>query len=308
MADSVDISVCIASFERPRGLLRLLESLTAFAACPHFRLEVIVVDNSERATARPVVEAMQERLPGLRYFVEPVQNISLARNRATAEARGTWVAFIDDDEVAGAAWLHAYWQGAQAQPADGYFGPVLTRLETAPPAWLQPELLLSHPRPPHGSELGREHTRTTNAFIRRALFAVQRFDPAYGITGGGDYELFARMLDAGAVFRWCDGAESFEYYGADRLTLRWLLQRAFRGGNTYTLVDRQRRPQPAHQILQVLKAIAGVALFALATPFAALRGRHRAVRCLQRACVQLGHLWAFVGGRYEEYRGRRAQA
>ena len=302
MSESINISVCIATFERPQGLRRLLESLTAFAVLPEPRIEIVVVDNSARATARATVDSMQSCLPRLRYFVEPVQNISHARNRAVTEASGDWVAFIDDDEVAGAGWLLAYWESARAGTADGYFGPVLPRLEERPPPWLRPEIFLTLSRPAHGVALGYEHMRTTNALIRRALFATQRFDPAYGITGGGDYELFGRMLDDGAVFRWCDGAESFEYYGANRLSLRWLLQRAFRGGNTYTIVDRRRHPRWTHQMTQLAKALAGVLVYSLLVPFALLRGRSRAVVSLQRLCVQLGHLWAFSGQRYEEYR------
>ena len=307
MSESVDISFCIATFERPQGLRRLLESLMAFAAQPEPRIEIVVVDNSARASARATIDALQSRFARLRYFIEPVQNISHARNRAVTEARGEWVAFIDDDEIAGDAWLAAYWQSTRTHPADGYFGPVLPRLEMEPPSWLKPELFLSLPRPEHGVVLGAEHTRTTNALIRRVLFAMQRFDPAYGLTGGGDYELFARMLDGGAVFRWCDGAESFEYYGVNRLSLRWLLQRAFRGGNTYTIVDRHRHPHWTHQASQLGKTLLGTMLFALAVPFALLRGRAAAVVRLQRLCVQLGHLWAFSGQRYEEYRRAAAR-
>jgi len=305
LSEAIDISVCIATFERPQSLRRLLDSLRRFDRRAEFRVEVIVVDNTAAASARPLVEALQAEFACLRYFVEPVQNISHARNRAVREARGTWLAFIDDDEVAGDDWLFAYWQSARTQPADGYFGPVLPRLEAAPPAWLVPDIFLSLPRRPQGVVLAVTDTRTTNAFIRRELFLQSQFDPAYGITGGGDYELFARMIDAGAVFRWCDGAESFEYYGADRLTLRWLLQRALRGGNTYTLVDRQRHPQRAYQARQLAKALAGVVLFALVLPFDLVHGRTQAVVRLQRWFVQIGHLWAFLGGRYEEYRRRR---
>lgn len=301
-SSEVDISVCIATFERPQGLARLLASLEPLARANAPRVEIVVVDNAASASARATVAAWKDRFARLRYFVEPEQNISHARNRAVAEATGHWLAFIDDDEIAAANWLSAYWKCTSEHPADGYFGPVTPLLEGNAPAWLDPQRFLAFPRPAHGALLGVQHTRTTNALIRRECFASRRFDPAYGITGGGDYELFGRMLDTGAVFRWCDGAESFEYYASNRLTLRWLLQRAFRGGNTYTLVDRQRTPQLAWQARQLAKAVVGVVVFACAAPLALCLGRTQAVVCLQRLFVQLGHIWAFLGGRYEEYR------
>ena len=66
MSESVDISVCIATFERPQGLRRLLESLMAFAAQPEPRIEIVVVDNSARASARATIDALQSRLARLR--------------------------------------------------------------------------------------------------------------------------------------------------------------------------------------------------------------------------------------------------
>ena len=50
-------------------------------------------------------------------------------------------------------------------------------------------------------------------------------------------------------------------------------------------------------------ALAGLAICCAGLPLALAGGRPRATRALMRVSVQVGHLWALLGGGYEEYRG-----
>ena len=303
---AVDISVCIATFRRPGGLARLLESLAGACKVDGLSAEIIVVDNDAAETARAVAESMRGKFRSLRYFVEPRQNIADARNRAVREARGTWVAFIDDDEVAGENWLAAYWNMAAEKPGGGYFGPVIPRLEHAVPAWMDMDLFFGRARNPTGTRLLRgRQMRTGNTFVRRSLLDADKFDTRYGLMGGEDSDVFWRLSDNGAVFYWCDEAETFEYYPIQRLCLRWLVQRAFRGGYTYTLIKRNRQPGFWRQIPGLVKAVGGVVAFGLMLPFELLRGRKYAAKRLVRISVQIGHIWAFLNLPYEEYKVAR---
>jgi glycosyltransferase involved in cell wall biosynthesis len=165
-----DISVCIATFRRPQGLARLLDSLQRLSGRGDFTLEIVIVDNDAAETARPVVEALQRTYPDrLHYCVEPCQNIAYARNRAVQAARGTWIAFIDDDETAEKNWLAAYWYMLTQKPGDGYFGPVLPRFDQAIPAWMDKEMLFGRPRFPTGTRLLGQYTRLST---RARLFTV----------------------------------------------------------------------------------------------------------------------------------------
>ena len=117
-----DVSVCIATYRRPRGLARLLESLMRQKLPPGLSLEIVVVDNDASGSALSVADARREGPHPVRYFVEPRRNIAHARNCALREALGRWIAFIDDDEVAGEDWIASYWAMSERFDADGFFG------------------------------------------------------------------------------------------------------------------------------------------------------------------------------------------
>jgi succinoglycan biosynthesis protein ExoM len=302
-----DISICIATFRRPRGLVRLLDSLSRQKLPDGLDVEIIVVDNDAAGAARPRATAVCDAARRVRWFVEPRQNIALARNRAVSEARGRWIAFIDDDEIADEGWLAAYWTLVEDGVGDGFFGPVKARLDEVVTPWLDVETFYSRPRHASGTPIDASEASTSNALVRRTLFAERSFDPAWGRTGGSDVELFDRMLAAGARFLWCDDALVWETIPPRRHRLGWLSQRAFRGGVGSTRLQRQQRRSGAVS-RGLPRALLALAVLAPALPVSLLGGRAAAARIWLRICTQIGHLWAFAGLRYEEYRcpGERA--
>ena len=104
-----DVSVCIATFRRPSGLARLLDSLAKLKLPEGVTVEIVVVDNDPAASAAPILAGWRATPHVLRAFGEPRANVSHARNRGVAESRGRWLAFIDDDEVADENWIAGFW-------------------------------------------------------------------------------------------------------------------------------------------------------------------------------------------------------
>ena len=295
-----DVSICIATCARPLGLARLLASLEQLERPRGVELEVVVVDNDPAGSAAPVLER-HAHLPGLRSFVEPERNIARARNRAVREARGHWVAFVDDDEAVEPDWLAAYWRQLEATPCDGCFGPVLPRLEQVVTPWLDASAFFAGPRLFSGAVVGPREMATNNALLRAELFRDRAFDPKLGLTGGEDSELFARMWRAGARFRWCDEARVVEWIPAARHRLGWLTRRAFRGGVVHTQLE-QRRDGARIALWRVLpRAALALLAFGVWLPVAAVAGRAAAARVWLRGCTQAGHLWALAGGEFHEY-------
>ena len=85
------ISFLICTYNRASYLRDNLAALTV-AAAGH-DAEIIVVDNnSTDSTAQVCVE-----FPAVKYFLETVQGLSAARNRAIRESAGEVLVFLDDD-------------------------------------------------------------------------------------------------------------------------------------------------------------------------------------------------------------------
>ena len=89
------MTAIIPTKDRTQMLAETLESLSACTPLPD---EVIVVDGSPEATARPVVEAAVRAHPALpaRHLASP-PGLCRQRNRAVREATGDVIVFLDDD-------------------------------------------------------------------------------------------------------------------------------------------------------------------------------------------------------------------
>ncbi len=283
----MDVTICIAS-ARPDGLARLLESIARLKRPHDLALEVVIVHN---ASEPPALDAVPTPGVPVRHFCEPRANLSHARNRSVEQARGRWLAFVDDDELVHEGWLAAYWSMTQTHDCDGFFGPVLPRLEPPASAWLD-EGFFARERFASGTPIRGRGARTGNAFVRRMLFEGICFDPAFGRTGGEDWDLFRRMQARGWRFLWCDEARVDELVPAERQRAGWLARRAFRGGSAYARIEAR---APAGRQRQLVRGALGALAALLGLPLAALRGRRAALRAWLRACAQLGKLHGLRG-------------
>lgn len=227
------ISVVLCTRDRPEQLRRCLQSLAALEDGEH---ELLVIDNH----TDPAVEA-SDLPPGARLVHEPEPGLDAARNRGATEATGDVVAYIDDDCEADPHWL----SGLRRAFADDAVGMVTGRVR---PASLE--------RPSHryfeayfGFDRGLGRRRFTpwddrpwyplwtgllgtgcNMALRRTLLLDvggfdERFDVGSTIGGGGDLELFARVLRQGTVAEYAPDALVWHHHRDDA----GALARQFRG-------------------------------------------------------------------------------
>jgi GT2 family glycosyltransferase len=101
----VDVTVAICTRARPELLATCLRSVLSVRPddpADQRHLDVVVVDNDPPDDA---TERLVGTLPGVRYAREPRPGLDFARNRALAEARGAWTAFLDDDVTVDRWWL-----------------------------------------------------------------------------------------------------------------------------------------------------------------------------------------------------------
>lgn len=333
--DEIGISVCVCTYRRPPLLARLLDGLARQEGLSA-RFEVVVVDNDREGSAGPVVGEARRRHPGLALAtaVEPIQNIARARNRTVRMARGTWLAFIDDDEAPSPRWLAALMRAAAEHSADGVFGPVLPILPAAAPAWVWRGGFFDRPRHATGELVPDAELRTSNGLIRRDLLvppppaparrhlpvvgggataATARtgdgapaidpapFDERYGLSGGEDSVLLTALARRGARFVWSDDATVMEMVPHDRTTVAYLLRRSFGAGCGHARLRLEREGMRA---LPSLLARGGGAVGAGAVLAVASLplGFDHAVRWSRIGAAGAGKLAAIAGLRYETYR------
>jgi succinoglycan biosynthesis protein ExoM len=295
----VDVSICIASYRRRAGLARLLASLARMKVPDGVTVEVVAVDNDPASD--PADAPAPDAAGGIpmRWLREPRRNVAYARNLAVANARGRWIAFVDDDEAVDEGWLSAYWERAGEGECDGYFGPVLPQLDT----WYTPWLDLSfyeRRRFVSGTRITSDGAHTGNAFVRSALFRDACFDPAFGQSGGEDTALFRRLNARGARFEWCDEAIVHETVPASSHRPGWLLRRAFRGGCVHAQIEQELGRVPSRSAAVTTAVAAAGALLAGAAA-SLIFGRARALRTLLPAAVQAGKAWGHLGGAFLEF-------
>lgn len=225
----VDIGIC--TFRR-EGIADTLASLAGQGEAAGVRLRVIVADNDDTPTARPIVEsaAAAHRL-NLLYVHAPARNISLARNATLDAGDGDWIAFIDDDERAEPGWLAALLARALETDADVVLGPVLPVYGPGAPEWMRAGAF--HAARPVVRNGGIETGYAGNALVRRSVVETERFRLDLGRSGGEDTEFFARLWRRGARIVEAPDAVVSETVPQDRATLGWLLRRRYRSGQTH---------------------------------------------------------------------------
>jgi glycosyltransferase involved in cell wall biosynthesis len=231
------VTIGVLTFRRPDDLAAVLPMLldqAADVAGPGRRVGVLVVDNDAAASARGVVEAVGS--PLVRYVVEPTPGIAAARNRVLEESAGSrFVVFIDDDERPHAGWLRALLDTQARTGAVAVAGAVVSDFAEQPGPWVQAGDFFRRRRLATGTAI--DVAATNNLLLDLPAVGAARFDPGFGLSGGSD-TLFTRQLSAaGGHLVWCDEAVVTDHVPASRVSREWVLQRAFRSGNSASRVD-----------------------------------------------------------------------
>jgi glycosyltransferase involved in cell wall biosynthesis len=283
------ISVCVCTYKRPEFLKRLLHELRDQETGGRFKYSIVVCDNDQLRSAESTVSefAAASNVP-IKYCVESHQNISLARNKAIANASGDFIAFIDDDEFPTQRWLLTLFDALNKYRVDGVLGPVKRHFDQTPPQWLLKSSFYTRVVYPTGTELDKEEGRTGNVLLKRQIFdgQTQPFKPEVQV--GEDKEFFRRMIRSGYRFIWNAEAVAFEVVPPVRWKRSFMLKRAlFRGAHVPL--------HPTFGARKVAKSLLAVAAYTLMLPVGLLLGQHRFMVLLVKLCDHLGLLLALVG-------------
>jgi len=190
-----EVTVVVPTRDRPHMLAQALRSVLCQVDVD---LEVMVVDDSEGASAAPVVARLAD--PRVRLVRHGgVRGAGAARNTGIAEARGRWIAFLDDDDLWAPTKLSAQLAGARAADAGWVYGGDVTV-----DASLR---VIGGDSPPSPAEVVRDLPRhnavpagCSNVAVRRdVLSSVGTFDST--LATSEDWDLWIRLASVGEPAR-----------------------------------------------------------------------------------------------------------
>jgi GT2 family glycosyltransferase len=235
--DGVSVVICSFTLQRWDDLQDAVRSVRRQTVAP---LEVVVVADSNPA----LLERIRAQMPDVVAVANKFgRGASGARNSGVGAARGSVVAFLDDDAVADEHWLERLVPAL----ADERFGRVLgaggwlrPRWSGLAPRWFPAEFYWVVGGSYRGLPTGRAEIRNVwagNMAIRRDVFdAVGGFRQDFGKIGARarpedtDLCLRTRAAFPGAVWMLEPAAAAEHKVPADRATLRYYLRRCYAEG------------------------------------------------------------------------------
>jgi glucosyl-dolichyl phosphate glucuronosyltransferase len=234
----MNITVIVCTYNRCHSLAKALASAAALRVPESAEWEVLVVDNNSRDQTCEVVKEFCNRYPGrFRYLFEPQPGKSYALNSGIREARGTVLAFMDDDVTVEPTWLVNLTATLHSGEWEGAGGRILPEKNFSPPRWLS----LTGARGRYalaplalfdvGEEPGQlaEPPFGTNMAFRKEMFEKHgSFRTDLGPRPGSeirneDTEFGARLLAEGERIRYEPSAVVYHAVSEDRVQKKYYL-------------------------------------------------------------------------------------
>lgn len=237
------ISVVICTYNRAETLRRAVDSVIRQETGGSFSFEVVVVDDGSTDNTPEVIESLASgaATPVRRVFEGSGGCIPVTRNRGIAEARGEWVAFFDDDQIAEPGWLKGLLEAARRLNVFLVGGPRrldvpgerLERLGPERRAMLGEEMYPAEPIEFDGKRL----PTTGNLMIHRRVFeAIGTFDVSMAFSGE-DADLLRRARAAGFPIWTAPGAMVVHLIPEYRLDLEYFRWVSYRWGANFSRMD-----------------------------------------------------------------------
>lgn len=284
--NSIQVSIVICTYNRAELLRQALVSLQDLRADVDF--EIVVVDNQSTDDTQEVIAAVSERSGvAIRSFIESNRGISFARNRGIKEARGEWIASIDDDEVADPDWLMNLLTTALSKDVRCVGGRVELQLAQDRIAAMSPvcRVLLGESA---GKSLQQRYSRRLtpgagNLLIHRSVFdEIGLYDEDLH-EGGEDTDLYRRMRRAGIEAWYTPDAVIRHYLPDYRLSDQYLFWCAERNG--WHVAKREHRERGTLLFPVVLTARVGQLLVSFLPRYLLARALNRPDESLGARCL-----------------------
>lgn len=219
-------SIIIPTYNRPNQLAACLQSLVKLDY-PANRFEVIAVDDGGSVLLEPVVATVRNQLD-IKLIAQTNAGPASARNTGAANAKGTHLAFIDDDCMASSSWLKGLANALATNP-DGLVGGHTINALPENTFSTASQALISYLYAYYNNKLDQARFFASNniALSAKLFHKIEGFDASSFPVAAEDRELCDRLLYHG--YRMTYIADAVVYH-AHHLGLNSFLSQHFNYG------------------------------------------------------------------------------
>jgi glycosyltransferase involved in cell wall biosynthesis len=299
------IAICIITYHREKGLLDLLNGIEAINVPHNVHLEVFIIDNDKRGSAKKVFSAHEKKSKfAITYAVEDNQGIPFARNKALELTldKFDYITFIDDDEIPSQEWITELLEAKTRYQADAVMGPALPLFAPNTPVWIEKGKFFEKRQFTEGQVLSSGST--CNVLVRTAAIRQYglKFEESMAMTGGTDALFFSVMSEKGGKIVWADRAIVYEQIPGSRANAKWILKRAYRFGNSLALQDLKTGYSVLKVCKRICKGLGYITWGGLRLLVTFPLGKIYIIKSGQSILRGLGNIMGLLNIRYNEYR------
>jgi glycosyltransferase involved in cell wall biosynthesis len=220
---TINISAAICTFNRADLLGGAISSLCR-QSLPAAHYEILIVDNGSTDNTADIVRGCQDNYPDHTILLISESNVGLsyARNRAMQEAKGRYLAYIDDDARAEPNWLEQALDIFQEKPEalvclGGSVWPFYT---TPKPEWFKDAYEInSWGDNARWLNSGESFNGLNMIWRKSALHFIEGFTPHLGVAGevlnvGEETDAFHKV--------WCQIENPLLYYEPELRVQHWV--------------------------------------------------------------------------------------
>jgi glycosyltransferase involved in cell wall biosynthesis len=179
----VKISVVIPTYRRPDLLLKCIDALKRQTFCTDDYEVLVVSDGPDESTAQAV---SQTSWPQLKFMYTPEKKgPAAARNLGWLKAKGTLIAFTDDDCVPAKDWLETIWQQYTGEDEIAFTGRIIVPISKSPTDY---ELNVTHLET-------AEFVTANSVCTKKALLRVGGFDERFRMAWREDSDLHFKLIE-----------------------------------------------------------------------------------------------------------------
>jgi glycosyltransferase involved in cell wall biosynthesis len=243
------ISAIICTHNRASFLIKAINSLINQSISKSL-YEILVIDNCSTDSTAEIVRKYSA-MHKVRYIYEPRLGLSHARNTGWRNARGKYVAYLDDDAIADLIWLEKAIEAfEEIKPMPGCVGgKVMGIWESHRPGWLSDELVTGltvldwSNKPLQIHDLNEKWLAGANiAFPIEVLKQVGGFVTGLDRVGnnlisGGDVYIQKQIVKTGHSCIYYPDMSVGHHIPRARLTQEWFIPRYFWQGVSDAIVQ-----------------------------------------------------------------------